>query len=193
MRSRYKIYAPDHAHFVTGTVVNWLPVFTNAARCDILVESFAYCREHKGLRIYGWVVMDNHFHAVLHAPDLSRVLTDLKHYTTTKIVEQLKAEGCEWLLQQLRFERLAHKRESTHQLWQEGNHPQAIEGDEMMLQKLEYLHNNPVKRGLVAAPEHWRYSSAHEWKDGGMPVLRCDDWQGGGCGVGPRGKVRSQV
>ena len=47
----------------------------------------------------------------------------------------------------------------------------------MMLQKLEYLHNNPVKRGLVAAPEHWRYSSAHEWLPGAVPALRVDEWR----------------
>ena len=68
-------------------------------------------------------------------------------------------------------------KESAYQVWQEGVHPQAIVGDEMMLQKLEYLHNNPVKRGLVAAPEHWRYSSAHEWCGGVEPVLTCDDWR----------------
>ncbi len=46
-----------------------------------------------------------------------------------------------------------------------------------MLQKLEYLHNNPVKRGLVTAPEHWHYSSAHEWLAGSFPVLRYDSWR----------------
>ena len=59
----------------------------------------------------------------------------------------------------------------------EGLHPQAITSDEMMEQKLTYLHNNPVKRGLVASPEHWRYSSAHEWLPGAIPVLRCDPWR----------------
>ena len=53
----------------------------------------------------------------------------------------------------------------------------AILSDEIMLQKLTYLHNNPVTRGLVASPEHWRYSSAHEWLPGGMPLLRCDEWR----------------
>ncbi len=56
-------------------------------------------------------------------------------------------------------------------------HPQSIATDEMMLQKLEYLHHNPVKRGLVAAPEHWRYSSAHEWLAGAVPALRVDEWR----------------
>jgi len=62
-------------------------------------------------------------------------------------------------------------------VWQEGFHPVAIVSDEIMLQKMEYLHNNPVARGLVAAREHWRYSSAHEDCAGVEPVLRCDPWR----------------
>jgi hypothetical protein len=50
-------------------------------------------------------------------------------------------------------------------------------GDPMMLQKLGYVHNNPVKRGLVASPEHWRYSYAHEWLAGSTLPLRCDPWR----------------
>ena len=70
-----------------------------------------------------------------------------------------------------------HKIDQEHQLWQEGSHPKAILDDVMMVQKLEYTHNNPVKRGLVASPEHWRYSSAHEWLLGAEPLLRCDQSQ----------------
>ena len=46
-----------------------------------------------------------------------------------------------------------------------------------MLQKLDYLHHNPVARGMVTVEEHWRYSSAHEWLAGSRPVLRCDHWR----------------
>jgi len=177
MRSRYRVLAPDNAHFVTSTIVEWLPVFTTAARCDILTASLDYCRRHKGLLIYGWVILDNHFHAIVAASDLPRVLADLKRHTAQRILEQLEAEGCDWLLNAFRYHRTAHKRANEHQVWQEGAHPQAIVGDEMMLQKLEYLYNNPVKRGLVTAPEHWRYSSAHEWCGGAEAVLRCDAWR----------------
>jgi len=52
-----------------------------------------------------------------------------------------------------------------------------ILSDEMIEQKLEYVHNNPVKRGLVASPEHWRYSSAYEWLPGAIPGLRVDPWR----------------
>ena len=177
MRSRYRVHDSTLAHFVTGTIVEWLPVFTTATMCDILVEALAFCREHKSLRIYGWVILDNHFHAVLSAPDLSAVLADLKRFTARCIIEQLETERREWLLRQLHLFKAAHKTASEHQVWQEGSHPQAIGSDATMLQKLDYLHANPVKRGLVAAPEHWRYCSAREWLPEGRPVLQCDRWR----------------
>ncbi len=177
MRSRYRIHEAQGTYFVTCTVVAWLPVFTTSARCDILVEALKYCRTHKSLKIYAWVMLDNHFHAILAAPDLPRILTDFKRHTAQRILEQIEKEGCDWLLNQFEYFRAKHKAESRHQVWQEGSHPQEIGSDEMMLQKLDYIHDNPVKRGLVAGPEHWRYSSAHEWCPGAVPVLRCDPWR----------------
>ncbi len=120
------------------------------------------------------MILDNHFHAILAAPDLTRVMTDFKRHTAQRILEQLQKEKCEWLLNQLQFFRAKHKGESDHQVWQEGFHPQAITDDETLSQKLDYIHNNPVERGLVAGPEHWRYSSAHEWCVGAEPRLKCD-------------------
>ncbi|MGB8356136.1 MAG: transposase [Chthoniobacteraceae bacterium] len=177
MRSRYRVNEPHNAHFITSTIVQWLPVFTSATYCDILVESMEYCRLHKGLRVYGWVIMENHFHAVVFAPDLTRTIADLKKYTARRVLEQLKEDGREWLLKELAYFRAAHKTASEHQIWQEGFHPQAIMDDATMLQKLDYMHNNPVARGMVASGEHWRYSSAHEWLPGALPVLKCDAWR----------------
>jgi putative transposase len=177
MRSRYHVHDNHQAYFITSTVVGWLPVFTTARRCDILVESLEYCRTAKRLRIYAWVLLDNHFHAIVAAEDLTRVIADLKRHTARRLLEQLQAEQCEWLLHQFRRLRPPQKAESKHQFWQEGFHPQAMASDEIMLQKLEYVHNNPVRRGLVASPEHWRYSSAHERLPGAMRVLRVDQWK----------------
>jgi REP element-mobilizing transposase RayT len=177
MRSRYGIRESEAAHFVTATIVEWLPVLSSDGCCQVIVRSLLHCREHKALKIHAWVILDNHFHAILSGPDLAKTIRDLKRFTARELLAQLKAENGEWLLNQLTFFRAAHKTLSEHQVWQEGVHPQAIEGDEMMRQKLDYLHNNPVKRGWVAAPEHWRYSSAHEWLPGGSPLFRCDSWR----------------
>lgn len=175
MRSRYRINEPDKAHFITATIVEWLPVFTSQACCDIVVQSLVYCRENKGLKIYAWVILDNHFHAVVSAINLSEILRDLKSFTACKIIGQLQSERREWLLNQLKYYRASHK-PNDYQIWQEGSHPQAISSDEMMRQKIDYVHDNPVKRGWVVLPEHWRYSSAHEWLGEAVPFLKCDEW-----------------
>lgn len=132
MRSRYRVHHPDRAHFVTCTTVEWLPVFTSSACCDIVVKSFLHSREHKSLKIYAGVILDNHFHAILAAPDLSAVLRDLKSFTAKKILQQLATKGRDWLLNQLRYYRGAHK-PNQYQVWQEGSHPQAIMDDATML------------------------------------------------------------
>ena len=120
-----------------------------------------------------WVILDNHFHAILSAPDLMQVMRDFKRHTARRILDQLRAENCDWLLNQFDYFHAAHKAQSERQVWQEGFHPVAIADDEMMLHPMGYLHNNPVARGLVSAPEHWRYSSAHEWSANVEPVLHC--------------------
>ena len=129
------------------------------------------------MRIHAWVILDNHFHAILSAPDLAGTLTDFKRFTARAQLEQIKLEKREWLLNQLAYYCAQHKRDSAHQVWQEGMHPQQIGNDEMMEQKLDYIHDNPVLRGLVAGPEHWRYSSAHEWLVSGCPLFKCDPWR----------------
>lgn len=177
MRSRYAINEEQYAHFVTATVVEWLPIFTTGACCEILVRSMIHCREKKGMLIHAWVILDNHFHAILAGPALADSIRDLKRFTARALLAQIQAEGREWLLNQLSFYRAAHKTASDHQVWQEGVHPKAIVSDEMMQQKLAYIHENPVKRGLVACPEHWRFSSAHEWMGEAMPLFKCDEWR----------------
>ena len=73
------------------------------------------------------------------------------------------------MLQELHYFKLRHKIDQEHQLWQEGSHPQIIETVDMMWQKLEYIHNNPLRRGYVDDPVHWRYSSARSYA--GRPGL----------------------
>ena len=76
----------------------------------------------------------------------------------------------------LAFYKKAHKSDRDYQFWQEGIHPELIQTDEMMKQKINYIHNNPVKRGYVDKAEHWRYSSARVYAGelGLLEVVR--DW-----------------
>ena len=66
------------------------------------------------------------------------------------------------------------KTKSTYQVWQEASHPQLIIDEEMLVQKIEYIHYNPVKRGLVDLPEHWRYSSARNYRHNDQSLISVD-------------------
>ena len=123
--------------------------------------------------------MDNHFHAVISGPDLSRTIQSLKRHTAKALLDQFAREGRDWLIQRLSYSCARQKRVagSSHQVWQEGYHPQSIYTDDVMVQKLRYIHLNPVRRGHVLEPEHWRYSSAHQWLMGSSPPLRVDQWR----------------
>lgn len=177
MRSRYSVRESIRVHFVTSTIVDWLPVFHSTATYEILAQSLDYCRQQKGLKVYAWVILDNHFHAVVQSEDLPRVMADLKKFTAGKLLKQFHQERRGWLMELLAQGKAEHKTQSSYQVWQEGYYPKAIYSDATMQQKIDYIHANPVRRGWVVAPEHWRYSSAHEWLEGSLPLSRCDPWR----------------
>ena len=163
MRSRYKISEENGFYFATSTITEWLPVFTSERYFEIIVSSLQFCIENKGLKLYAYVILDNHFHLVVSAPDLSKTMTSMKKFTAHEIIKQLKEDKKEWLLNQLAYYKKRHKKGSIHQVWQEGFHPQLLVTEEMLIQKINYLHKNPVKRGFVDSPEYWRFSSARNY------------------------------
>ena len=81
------------------------------------------------------------------------------------------------MLEELRYFKLRHKTDQEYQLWQEGSHPEQIQNDEMMWQKLEYIHNNPLRRGYVDDPTHWRYSSARNYAGEAGLIEITTDWR----------------
>ncbi len=175
MRSRYRIYNNEGLFFITSTIIEWIPIFTSEKYFDILINSIKFCQTNKGLRVYSYVILDNHFHMIVKDEYLSETMKSLKSFTAQKIVEQLQNDRKSWLLNQLEFYKLNHKKESSHQVWQESFHPKEILTDDILEQKLDYIHFNPVKRGLVIEPEHWRYSSAGFYYTGTEGVIKIDE------------------
>jgi REP-associated tyrosine transposase len=96
-------------------------------------------------------------------------MKSFKMFTAKSLIELLEAHRAEMLLRQFRALKLRHRTRSEYQVWQEGSHPKQIGSAEVMRQKLEYIHNNPVKRGYVDEAVHWRYSSARNYA--GLPGL----------------------
>ena len=65
-------------------------------RCDILVQALIYCREHKALQIHAWVILDNHFHAIVAGPELADTIRDLKRFTSRVLLDQIKSIAQEY-------------------------------------------------------------------------------------------------
>jgi REP element-mobilizing transposase RayT len=176
-RTRYRIYESEYPYFLTCTIVGWLPVFTRPEAVQLVFDSWEFLKKHKDFRIYAYVILENHLHLIASAPDLSGAMKSFKMYTARQIIDLLKQHQANTLLHQLRAMKLAHKTDSEYQVWEEGSKPKQIDHEAMMLQKLEYIHDNPVKRGYVDDPVHWRYSSARNYA--GMQGLFdvSTDWQ----------------
>ena len=174
-RSRYKIIEPQQPHFVTLTVLHWIPIFMRPATVEILLDSLRFLARD-GLKIYAWVALENHCHFVLQSNALDKDIARLKSWTAKNLIKYLAQHNVQQILDQLAFYKKAHKTDRTFQLWQEGVHPELIQGESMMRRKIEYVHHNPVKRGYVDEAEHWRYSSARNYE--GKPSLLevCRQW-----------------
>ncbi len=175
-RSRYSFAEADQPHFLTCTVVEWLPVFTRREAVEVLLDAWAHQRHAYGMRLFGFVILENHLHAIAQCEDLPAVWARFKSYSAQGVIERLEEAHAATLLHRMRFARKAQRADRRYQFWQEGSHPQVIVSADMMRQKLEYIHNNPVKRGYVDVPEHWRWSSARNYA-GLEGVIEVDtDW-----------------
>ncbi len=161
-RSRYKFVHTNTPHFMTCTVLHWIPVFTRPETVAILLDSFNRLID-EGLKIYAYVILENHIHLIAQSERIDRDIARFKSHTSRLLIEFLVENGVKTILDQLAFYKSAHKYDRTYQFWQEGVHPEWIQSMEMMRQKVEYIHQNPVVRGYVDRPEDWRYSSARNY------------------------------
>ena len=175
-RSRYVIHDEQEPHFLTCTVHNRVPVFTRPDATDIVLDSLRFLQENGRLVVYGYVVMVNHIHLVASSPELTKTSGEFKSHTARRILTLLQANRARTLLWQLTRTTVQDNPQRQRHLWRPGSHPQQILSEDMMRQKLEYIHNNPVARGHVDDPLHWRYSSArnYEGKDALLSVMT--DW-----------------
>jgi putative transposase len=176
-RSRYRFFETEYPYFLTNTIVGWLPVFTRPEAVNIIYDSWRHCQRQRGLLILGYVILENHLHLIASAPDLPTVMQNFKSFTARSLIDLLERRSAAGLLRQLQAHKPRHKTDSDYQLWQEGHHPEQIRTEAMMWQKLEYIHNNPVARGYVDDPLHWRYSSARNYAGSPGLIDVVTDWR----------------
>lgn len=162
-RSRYQIHDGKPPHFLTCTVIDWLPVFASPALAQNVLDSWKFLQDSGRIELFAFVIMENHVHWIAAAGDLSKEVSNFKSFTARRIIDSLREQSVERILQRLVREKPGRGGDLAYQFWQTGSHPQIISGESMMRQKVEYIHANPVRRGYVDEPTHWRYSSARNY------------------------------
>ena len=169
MTNRYRVFEDqNYAYFITCTVVSWLPIFTRRGYCQIILDSLAYLRVAKRTQLNAFVIMPTHLHAILWPEEkvnLSDVLRDFKRYTSRSISKEASRLGDQEFLDQFATARQQGRAQdiSQYQVWQEGSHPEAIFGFDFARQKMDYIHDNPVRAGLAETVLDWPYSSARAY------------------------------
>jgi putative transposase len=163
---RYKIADQNSIYFLTLTVVDWIDVFTRKEYRHIIVDSLIYCQQRKGLVLYAWCLMSNHLHLIAKAEEgykISEILRDFKKFTAKAIIAQIKEipeSRKDWMLYWFENAGKHLKRIKQYKFRKDDNHAIILENHEMMEQKLEYIHANPVVVDIVAEDYEYKYSSA---------------------------------
>lgn len=174
MRTAHRIRHQNGLNFLTCTTVGWIDIFSRAAFRDIILDSWRYCAKHKGLQIWAYVIMTNHLHMIVNTKSpykLSDVMRDFKAHTAREILAYLhdrnKVESRrEWLLNLHKFFAYPKRHSQDFQVWQNGSYPIELYSEKVTRQKLNYIHDNPVRAKLVSQPEEWLYSSASNYELG---------------------------
>jgi len=166
MSDKYKITKGEDAYFITFTIIEWLKVLENDEYKLIIVDSIHFCQMNKGLVVYGYCIMPNHVHMIIQGVDnysVSEILRDLKRFTSRAIVKKLeeeKPEGYLLILNQFLEAGKSLKRIKKYKVWQDDNRAMVIFSNKFLYQKLNYIHQNPVKYGLCQFPWEYTFSSA---------------------------------
>lgn len=157
----------DRPFFITFPVVGWIDVFTRNDYCEEFIRNLEYCRKNKGLKVYAYCIMSNHIHLIAAHDDgkLPDVIRDLKSYTAKRIIElisnNLQESRKEWLLYLFKFFANNTNQNSEYQFWQKTSFPIELYTPEVFDQKVNYIHQNPVKAMLVIDETTYVYSSAN--------------------------------
>ena len=148
--------APFQTYFVTKCVKERRPILAAAAAAEIVIESLAHVRRQGQIKLLAFVIMPDHYHAVfllLPGADLSGLMRRIGAHTGLQIRRTL---------------------DLGHLVWQgDGFYDHACRTDKEVLDAVDYVHDNPVRKGLVALAEDWPFSSAHASRRG---LLDWDWW-----------------
>jgi putative transposase len=155
--------AKQHPDFITTTCLEWKPVLSEDRFKNIIVDSFQFLSNEQRVTVYAFVIMQNHFHLIWqilgdHLRDA--VQRDFLKYTSQQILKHLRNEKSKLLM-----ELLVNAKDRKHQVWERNSLSVPLWSSKALWQKLDYIHNNPVRAGLCTYPWEYKYSSARFYSE----------------------------
>lgn len=158
---------PGALHFVTGNVHNRRPIFKEEYTCRAFLEEFQALKTRMECRLIAFVLMLDHFHFVINPRDgnIQEWTGALKSLTAKRLVKLCPEDSFV-------------KTDGGHQVWQESFKALPLWSSWMIWQKINYIHSNPLKAGLVKSTADYKWSSFHSFYEGKTePLLLVDrEW-----------------
>ena len=170
MPTGYQIKDQSSAYYLTFQVVFWVDLFTRKKYRDIVLDSLRYCQMNKDLEIFAFVIMSNHVHLLARSSNdnLSATIRDFKKHTSKQIIEQIQTSEesrKKWMLNLFSHAAKRQNKEGNYQVWTHENHAVEASTNAFIWQKTKYIHDNPVRNGLVENAWEYMYSSARNYAD----------------------------
>src|SRR5258706_6064197 len=170
-REGYIIKDQFATYFLTLTICGWVDLFTRKIYKDILIAAFKYAQQQNQLILYAYVIMSNHLHLIARANDkqkktLSDIIRDFKKYTHHQMLPIIESDAesrRDWMLHQFKYYGKYNPNNELKQIWSNDNHPEECYSKAFTDSKLNYIHENPVRAGIVRNAEDYIYSSASNY------------------------------
>ena len=159
----FRISKDSPVYYLTCVTHDRLPVFQGARLKDIVCKALNEARTSAQLLIFAYVVMPDHLHALIGSERNPReVLRYVNGISSRRVIDFLKEKRYEASLNKLRHETL--QRDYKFSLWDHHPNLKLITTENSFMEKVNYIHKNPVRAGLVERAEDYRWSSIRCWQ-----------------------------
>ena len=159
-----RISVDTPALFLTAVAKNRLPVFRKDSIKKVTCEAIDEARASCGFLLFAYVIMPDHVHLLTDAPRKpSEVLQYIKGIVGHRVIDYLKVQNYESSLEKLRHE--SWKRNHRFSLWQHDSDVFSVTSESKFMEKVNYIHNNPVRAGLVDRAVDYLWSSSRWWSN----------------------------
>ena len=155
----YRISIDSPALFITAVGKDRLPIFQKNKIKELTCAAIDEARTSAGFLLFAYVLMPDHLHLLTDAPlKPSVVLQYIKGIVARRVIDHLKKGEYESSLRKLR-----HADWKRFSLWQHDSDVFSVTSESKFMEKVNYIHANPVRAGLVDRAEDYRWSSARWW------------------------------